>query len=89
MRRVLVYLGLAVNLGGPPLLPRSVARPYRILSGVGLLLVVVGAILLLLGKSPFWLVFSAPGAVLVVASAQLERRARRRLGEASSVRDEG
>jgi hypothetical protein len=89
MPRVLVYLGLAANPDGSPLLPRSAAKPYLVVSGVGLLLVVVGAILLLLNESPLWLAFSAPGAVLVVASAQLERRARRRLGDASPVRDEG
>ena len=89
MRRVLVYLGLVANPDGPPLLPRSAAKPYLILSGLGLLLVVVGGILLLLDKSPLWFAFSAPGAVLVVASAQLERRARRRLGGASSSPSEG
>jgi hypothetical protein len=89
MRRVLVYLGLAANPDGPPLLPRSAARPYLISSGLGVLLVVAGGILIVLDKSPLWFAFSAPGAVLLIASAQLERRARRRFGQASSRSREG
>jgi len=84
LQRLSAYLGLAERPGGPSLLPRSAARPYLIVSGLGLLLVVIGGVLILLGKSPVWFAFSAPGAVLVVASAQLERRARRRLSRTRS-----
>lgn len=83
-RSVLVYLGLAQGPETSSPIPREIARRLMIISGLGLLLVVSGGVLLFAGQSPLWVAFSGPGAILLFASRGLEKRTRRRLGSSRS-----
>ena len=83
-RRVLVYLGLTQGPKSSLPLPREIANRLMVISGLGLLLVVSGGVLLFAGQSPLWVAFSGPGAVLLFISCGLAKRTRRRLGSSRS-----